>query len=159
MVSLNEYVMRTVIQRVHQAQVIVDGKVVGKIGRGLLVFLGIEKSDTGTDLTWLVDKIPGIRCFEDENGKMNKSLMDIEGDVMVISQFTLYGSLRKGTRPSFNKAADPKQAIPLYEAFVSRMETKTGRPVATGMFGAEMHIPADNDGPVTLILDTRNKDF
>ena len=107
----------------------------------------------------MADKIPRIRCFEDENGKMNRSLLDLGYEVMVISQFTLFGNLRKGTRPSFNNAADPQTAIPLYEGFVKRLESLVGRPVATGVFAAEMHIEAHNDGPVTLVLDTRNKDF
>ena len=151
--------MRAVIQRVHHAEVLVGGKVVGSIGEGLLVFLGIERTDTGTDMNWLVDKIPVIRCFEDGDGKMNRSLKDIQGGVLVISQFTLFGSLRKGTRPSFNRAAAPEQAIPMYEAFLRRMESILGYGVESGVFGAEMSIRADNDGLVTLVLDTRCKDF
>lgn len=151
--------MRAVIQRVSGAKVTVDGRVTGKTGPGLLVFLGIEKMDTTGDMEWLADKIPVVRCFEDEDGRMNKSLQDTGLEAMVISQFTLYGSLRKGTRPSFNRAAGPEQAIPLYEAFVDRLSKNTGKPVATGIFGAEMHIEAHNDGPVTLILDTRNREL
>jgi len=151
--------MRAVIQRVGTATVRVEGKKVGHIGPGLLVFLGIENSDTEKDLLWLAEKIPVIRCFEDADGRMNRSLMETGGEVMVISQFTLFGSLRKGTRPSFNRAADPGMAVPMYEEFLSRLQRLTGREPAAGVFGAEMHITADNDGPVTLVLDTRNKDF
>jgi D-tyrosyl-tRNA(Tyr) deacylase len=148
--------MRAVVQRVHYAEV--KDQVEGSIGMGLLVFLGIEKLDTEKDLEWLAAKIPLIRCFEDSEGKMNRSLLDIGGEAMVISQFTLYGSLRKGTRPSFNRAAEPETAIPMYEKFLLVLEQQLGRPVARGVFGAEMHIRADNDGPVTLVLDTRNRE-
>lgn len=151
--------MRAVIQRVNWAEVRVDGKVTGSIGKGLLVFLGIEKIDTGKDKTWLAEKIPLIRCFEDADGRMNRSLSDCAYEVMVISQFTLYGSLRKGTRPSFNRAAEPGHAVPLYEAFIGHLETLLDRPVATGIFGAEMQIEAHNDGPVTLVIDTHDRDF
>lgn len=151
--------MRAVVQRVSGAEVQVEGERVGKIGPGLLVFLGIEKTDTESDLDWLADKLPRIRCFEDGDGRMNRCLEDVGGAFMVISQFTLFGSLRKGTRPSFNRAAEPEQAIPLYEAFIQRLESITGQAVARGRFGAEMHIDAHNDGPVTLVIDTRNRDF
>jgi D-tyrosyl-tRNA(Tyr) deacylase len=151
--------MRAVLQRVKRSEVMVNGASVGKCGKGLLVFLGIERMDTNDDLEWLVDKLPRIRCFEDDAGKMNCSLSEIDGEVMVISQFTLYGSLRKGTRPSFNRAADPAQAVPLYEGFVERLTATLGKPVATGRFGAEMEITAVNDGPVTLVLDTKNREF
>ncbi|MEX0332577.1 MAG: D-aminoacyl-tRNA deacylase [Puniceicoccaceae bacterium] len=151
--------MRAVIQRVNWGEVRVANKVAGAIGKGLLVFLGIEKSDTEKDMLWLANKIPVIRCFEDDEGKMNRSLIDLDLELMVISQFTLFGSLRKGTRPSFNRAAEPAMAIPIYEQFVATLEQITGRPVATGIFGAEMLIQAHNDGPVTLVLDTHDKDF
>ncbi len=151
--------MRAVIQRVRHAKVMVKAKVVGEIEKGLLVFLGIESTDTQTDESWLAEKIPTIRCFEDENGKMNKSVRDIDGEIMVISQFTLFGSLRKGTRPSFNRAADPEMAIPMYESFIKKMESAMNRPIARGIFGAMMTIDAENDGPVTLIIDTRIKEF
>ena len=141
------------------ARVVADGVTTGTIGRGLLVFLGIEKLDTEEDLAWLAGKVPVIRCFEDEDGRMNRSLQELGLEVMVISQFTLYGSLRKGTRPSFNRAAGAELAVPLYEAFVRRLGELTGRPVAAGVFGAEMHIEAHNDGPVTLVLDSRNRDL
>ncbi|NDV63526.1 D-tyrosyl-tRNA(Tyr) deacylase [Puniceicoccales bacterium CK1056] len=151
--------MRAVLQRVKKSVVKVEGKSVGSIGKGLLVFLGIERIDTNSDLEWLVDKLPRVRCFEDDAGRMNRNLEETGGEVMVISQFTLFGSLRKGTRPSFNRAADPEQAIPLYEEFVERLSTTLGKPVATGIFGAEMEISAVNDGPVTLVIDTKNRDF
>lgn len=151
--------MRAVLQRVSESVVKADGKETGSIQRGLLVFLGIERSDTIQDLDWLVDKLPRVRCFEDESGRMNRNLLDCGGQIMVISQFTLFGSLKKGTRPSFNRAADPEQAIPLYEQFVEKLTRAIGRPVATGVFGAEMEITAVNDGPVTLIIDTRNREF
>ena len=151
--------MRAVIQRVNWVEVRVGDKVAGAIRKGLLVFLGIEKSDTDADMLWLAEKIPVIRCFEDDEGKMNRSLLDQDMEVMVISQFTLFGSLRKGTRPSFNRAAEPAMAIPIYENFVATLERIIGKPVATGIFGAEMLIEAHNDGPVTLVLDTHNKDF
>ena len=151
--------MRAVIQRVNWAEVRVADRVAGAISKGLLVFLGIEKSDTEADMLWLAEKVPVIRCFEDDEGKMNRSLLDQDLEVMVISQFTLFGSLRKGTRPSFNRAAEPAMAIPMYENFVATLERIIGKPVATGIFGAEMLIEAHNDGPVTLVLDTHNKDF
>jgi D-tyrosyl-tRNA(Tyr) deacylase len=151
--------MRTVIQRVERAIVRVKEKPVGTIGPGLLVFLGIEKMDTLEDVRWLSEKLPRIRCFEDDAGRMNRSLGDIDGEILLVSQFTLFGSLRKGTRPSFNRAADPDQAIPLYEAFLEKLQEAVGKPVATGVFGAEMKIEAHNDGPVTLVLDTKNKDL
>lgn len=151
--------MRAVIQRVTQAKVTVDGIVRGQIQQGLLIFLGIESADTDKDLVWLAEKIPSIRCFEDEAGKMNKSLRDVGGGMLVISQFTLFGSLRKGTRPSFNRAALPGQAIPMYERFIQLAGQALGRPVESGVFGAMMAIDAANDGPVTLVIDTKNKDF
>ena len=151
--------MRAVIQRVAQARVTVEGMVKGRISHGLLVFLGIESADTERDLAWLAEKIPSIRCFEDDAGKMNKSVRDVDGGILVISQFTLFGSLRKGTRPSFNKAALPDQAIPMYESFLQHSATALGKPVESGVFGAMMTIDAENDGPVTLIIDTKNKDF
>ena len=151
--------MRAVIQRVRKARVLADGTETGSIGPGLLVFLGIEKTDTPEDADWLAAKVPLIRCFEDADGRMNDSLLDRGHEVMVISQFTLYGSLRKGTRPSFNRAADPPVAIPLYEHFSQKLQSLVPKPVARGVFGAEMQIEAHNDGPVTLVLDTRNRDF
>ena len=151
--------MRAVVQRVLHAEVQVADRPVGRSGPGLLVFLGIEKRDTQKDVEWLADKLPRIRCFEDEEGRMNRCLNDIDGEFMVIGQFTLFGSLRKGTRPSFNRAADPEQAVPLYDYFVQQLRDRTGKPVSTGIFGASMKISALNDGPVTLLLDTKNKDL
>ena len=151
--------MRAVVQRVKSASVAVEGKPKDAIGPGLLVFLGITASHDQNALEWLVRKIPQIRCFEDEEGRMNRSVLDIKGSIMVISQFTLYGNLKKGTRPSFNRAAPPELAIPLYQEFVTKLESVLNAKVATGQFGAHMVIDAQNDGPVTLILDTDQKDF
>ena len=151
--------MRAVIQRVSRASVSVDGKECGAIGAGLLVFLGIGRDDDDKDSEWLINKIPQIRIFEDDEGKMNRSVREIDGEVMVISQFTLYGNLRKGSRPSFNRAALPDVAIPCYEAFVRDLSNALGKPVASGKFGEMMKIDACNDGPVTLILDTKEKRF
>ncbi len=149
--------MRAVLQRVSEASVEVEGKVIGAIGPGLLAFIGIARDDGPEDLRWLSQKIPSIRLFPDEKGLMNRSLLDTGGDLLVISQFTLYGNLRKGTRPSFNRAAPPEIAVPLYEAFVKEVSTHLGKPVPTGVFGKMMKIRALNDGPVTLLLDTKNK--
>lgn len=151
--------MRAVVQRVRRAEVTVDELIKARIGRGLLIFLGVEAEDTPEDLEWLVQKVPQIRCFDDEEGRMNRSLLDIAGEAMVISQFTLFGSLRKGSRPSFNRAAPPQHAEALYETFVARLNLQLANPAATGAFGQHMDILADNDGPVTLILDSRRKDI
>jgi len=149
--------MRAVLQRVSEASVEVEGKVIGSIGPGLLAFIGIERDDGPEDLRWLSQKIPAIRLFPDENDLMNRSLLETSGDLLVISQFTLYGNLRKGTRPSFNRAAPPEIAIPLYEEFIKQISENLGKPAATGAFGQMMIIHALNDGPVTLLLDTKNK--
>lgn len=149
--------MRAVLQRVSEASVRVEGEVVGTIGHGLLAFIGIERDDGPEDVRWLSQKIPAIRLFPDEDGLMNRSLLDTGGELLVISQFTLYGNLRKGTRPSFNRAAPPEIAEPLYEEFVQQASLQLGRPVATGAFGQIMKIHALNDGPVTLLLDTKDK--
>ncbi len=151
--------MRAVIQRVSEASVSIDGEIRGAIGLGLLVFLGIESEDGKDDLVWLSGKIPQIRLFPDEAGRMNRALTDIDGEILLISQFTLFGNLRKGARPSFNRAAPPEIAVPLYEEFVRAISTALGKPVVTGEFGAMMKIQALNDGPVTLFLDTKNKKF
>ncbi|MFP4541452.1 MAG: D-aminoacyl-tRNA deacylase [Opitutales bacterium] len=151
--------MRAVVQRVSRAEVVVEGRTVGRIGRGLLVFLGVGQGDSADDAAWLARKVPQIRIFEDAEGRMNRSVQEIGGEVMVISQFTLFGNLRKGTRPSFNRAAPPELAVPLYEQFTADLEGVLGRPVARGVFGAHMDIAAHNDGPVTLVLDTRDKEF
>jgi D-aminoacyl-tRNA deacylase len=151
--------MRAVIQRVSQARVSVADEVVGEIGPGLLVLLGIRNGDTADDGHWLADKIVSLRIFEDDAGKLNRSVAELPGDagkprVLVVSQFTLVASTRKGARPSFNDAAKPEVAIPLYEAFVQRVQAALNRPVATGRFGAMMAVNLVNDGPVTLIIDS-----
>lgn len=145
--------MRAVVTRVKEAQVTIDGAVAGGIGQGLLVLLGVHVSDTETELMKLVRKIPELRIFEDAAGKMNRSLGDVGGAILVVSQFTLYGNCKHGRRPEFLQAARPETAEPLYEAFVQHMRTK-GIHTETGRFGAEMQVSSINDGPVTLILDT-----
>jgi D-aminoacyl-tRNA deacylase len=145
--------MRAVVQRVRSSRVVVDGKVVGEIGRGLLVLLGIRTGDTIDQARWLADKVVGLRILEDEQGKMNVSVADAGGSVLVVSQFTLYGDCSKGRRPSFIDAARPEVAEPLYEAFANAIRME-GVPVATGQFGAMMQVELVNDGPVTVILDT-----
>jgi D-tyrosyl-tRNA(Tyr) deacylase len=147
--------MRAVIQRVKSAQVSVDGRVTGKIGSGLLVLLGVGKGDGESDLSFLTSKIPELRIFEDASGKFNLSLKEIGGEMLVVSQFTLYGDCRKGRRPSFTDAEDPTQAKNLYEQFVSKLKEQ-GIPVRTGEFQAKMEVHLINDGPVTLILDSKN---
>ena len=149
--------MKAVIQRVKQADVAIAGKVYNEIGQGLLVLLGIENADDTEDINWLVNKIAGLRVFDDEDGVMNRSVEDIGGDVMVISQFTLHASTKKGNRPSYIKAAKPEISIPLYEAFVKVMTERLGKTTKTGQFGAEMMVGLVNDGPVTIIIDTKNK--
>jgi D-tyrosyl-tRNA(Tyr) deacylase len=145
--------MRAVVQRVRSSRVVVDGKVVGEIGRGLLVLLGIRTGDTIDQARWLADKVAGLRILEDEQGKMNVSVADAGGSVLVVSQFTLYGDCSKGRRPSFIDAARPEVAEPLYEAFANAIRME-GVPVATGQFGAMMQVELVNDGPVTVILDS-----
>lgn len=147
--------MRAVIQRVSSARVTVAGEVTGEIGRGLLVLLGVAQGDAETDAQWLAEKIVALRVFEDDTAKMNRSVVDIAGGVLVVSQFTLCASTRKGTRPSFNDAAKPELAIPLYEAFNRFASAALGRPVATGRFAAMMDVALVNDGPVTLVIDSR----
>ncbi|HVS53344.1 MAG TPA: D-aminoacyl-tRNA deacylase [Opitutaceae bacterium] len=147
--------MRAVVQRVSSASVTVDGTTTGEIGAGLLVLLGVAREDTIDDVAWLAEKICALRIFEDESGRMNRSVADVAGGLLVVSQFTLLASTRKGTRPSFNDAAPPEIAQPLYEAFVARATAALGRPVATGKFGAMMKVALVNDGPVTLVVDSR----
>ena len=147
--------MRTVIQRVSSARVAIDGRIAGAIDRGLLVLLGIAAGDTAADGEWLAQKIAALRIFEDAGGKMNLSVREVAGGVLVVSQFTLIASTRKGARPSFNDAAKPDIAIPLYERFLAQMESALTRPVARGEFGAMMAVALVNDGPVTLVLDSR----
>ena len=150
--------MRTVIQRVSKADVSIDKKISGKINMGLLIFLGIEESDTQEDINWLVAKISRLRIFGDENDIMNLSVMDIKGEILVISQFTLHASTKKGNRPSYIKAAKPDLAIPMYNKFVQQLEMEIGKQVQTGEFGAMMEVRLVNDGPVTIIIDTKNKE-
>lgn len=150
--------MRAVLQRVTQASCTVDGKITGEIGSGFLVLLGIEDADTGSDLQWLAQKIASMRVFGDENGLMNKALADIDGDILLISQFTLFAATKKGNRPGFTRAAKPDKAIPMYEQMIGELENLTGKKIATGIFGANMKISLLNDGPVTIIMDTRDKD-
>jgi len=150
--------MRAVIQRVSTASVTIHGEMKSAISTGFMVLLGIETEDTKEDAEWLCSKIAQLRVFSDENGLMNKNLQDVDGEVLVVSQFTLHASYKKGNRPSFIKAARPEQAIPLYEYFVSTLTSLTGKPVATGTFGADMKVALVNDGPVTIIMDTKNKE-
>ena len=150
--------MRVVIQRVANASVTVEAKVVSEIQKGLLVFVGIEEADTQEDLDWLVTKITQLRIFNDENEVMNLSVQDIDGDVLVVSQFTLHAATKKGNRPSYIKAAKPDFAIPMYERFVKALESKLGKKVPTGIFGADMKVLLLNDGPVTIQIDSKNKE-
>lgn len=150
--------MRVVIQRVSEASVTIEGAVHGSIATGLCILLGIEADDAQDDLDWLCRKITNLRIFNDADGKMNHSLLDIAGDVLVISQFTLHASTKKGNRPSYIKAARPEQAIPLYEAFIASMETAIGKQVQTGQFGAMMDVALINHGPVTITIDTKQKE-
>ena len=150
--------MRAVIQRVTEATCVVEGKVTGRIGLGLMVLLGIEDADTQDDLEWLAGKIHGIRIFADESDLMNKALSDVDGGILLISQFTLYAATKKGNRPGFTKAARPDKAIPMYEAMIDRLSALLGKKVQTGIFGADMKVSLLNDGPVTIIIDTKNKE-
>ncbi len=150
--------MRTVIQRVDNASVKIDGSIYSEIGKGLLVLLGIEPDDTIGDIDWLSGKISRLRIFDDENGVMNLSVKDIDGEILVVSQFTLYASTKKGNRPSYIKSARPETAIPLYEKFIEKLTEEAGKQVKTGKFGAMMDISLINSGPVTIIIDTKNKE-
>lgn len=150
--------MRAVIQRVSSARVTVDREITGEIGVGLLVLLGIAQQDTDADAQWLAEKICALRIFEDAEGKMNRSVVDVGGGVLVVTQFTLFASTRKGTRPSFNDAGKPEIAIPLYEAFNRFATSALGRPVATGRFAAMMDVALVNAGPVTLVIDSKNRE-
>src|SRR5688500_10821031 len=150
--------MRAVIQRVTRAHVSVDEDTTGEIGRGLLVLLGVAPTDTEADAQWLAEKICALRVFEDDEGRMNRSVVEVGGGILVVSQFTLFASTRKGTRPSFNDAAKPEIAVPLYENFLRQMTMTLGRPIASGEFGAAMQVSLVNDGPVTLILDSQKKE-
>jgi D-tyrosyl-tRNA(Tyr) deacylase len=150
--------MKAVIQRVSQSSVKVNGKTLGQTSLGLLILLGIEEVDNKTDVEWLAKKVIGLRIFSDEHGKMNLNIEAARGELLVISQFTLHASTKKGTRPSFIKAARPEQAIPLYEGFIEECEKLIGKSVARGEFGADMQVELINDGPVTITIDTQNKE-
>jgi D-tyrosyl-tRNA(Tyr) deacylase len=151
--------MRALIQRVSSASVVVNNKTISQIGWGFLVLLGIEDSDSPDDIAWLSNKIVNLRIFNDAHGVMNRSLLETRGDAIVVSQFTLHATTKKGNRPSYIRAAKPNIAIPLYEAFVHQMETDLGKQIGTGIFGADMKVALVNDGPVTIIIDTKNKDL
>ena len=150
--------MKVVIQRVSQASVTIDSKIVADIQKGLLVLVGIEDADTQEDINWLCQKITNLRIFGDENDVMNLSVKDIEGDIIVVSQFTLHASTKKGNRPSYLKASKPEIAIPMYENFVKQIEKEHGKKVQTGIFGADMKVALLNDGPVTIIIDSKNRE-
>lgn len=150
--------MKAVIQRVSQASVTIDGHKVANIKSGLLILLGIVNDDHQDDITWLAKKIANLRIFNDEAGVMNTSLLDSDGEAIVVSQFTLHAATKKGNRPSYIQAAKPEVAIPLYQSFVNQLETNLGKPVQTGVFGADMKVELLNDGPVTIIIDTKNKE-
>ena len=150
--------MKAVIQRVSAASVTINNEKVADIGQGLLVLVGIEDADTQEDIDWLTAKIVQLRIFNDENEVMNKSVQDVNGDIIVVSQFTLHAATKKGNRPSYLKASKPPIAIPLYVAFVLSMEKSIGKKVQTGQFGADMKVSLVNDGPVTIIIDTKNKE-
>lgn len=150
--------MRAVIQRVSEASVSIDGDICGRIGKGLLVLLGVEDRDTEEDVVWLAEKTTGLRIFNDEEGKMNLSLLDLGGEILVVSQFTLHASTKKGKRPSFIRAASPDKAIPLYEAFLKKLEGIMQKAPQAGSFGADMQVSLINDGPVTIVIDTQAKE-
>jgi D-tyrosyl-tRNA(Tyr) deacylase len=149
--------MIAVLQRVSEASVSIDGAITGKIDQGLLILLGIEHQDDASDVTWLVKKIASMRIFSDSEGKMNLSCEDIEGGYLVISQFTLHASTKKGNRPSYINAARPEQAIPLYNSFLDGLKTETSKDIQSGEFGADMKVSLVNDGPVTIIIDSRDR--
>jgi D-aminoacyl-tRNA deacylase len=151
--------MRVVIQKVTEAKVTIEGRMISSVGKGLLVLLGIEDADTEEDIEWLSKKLVQLRIFNDENDIMNLSVTDVGGDIMVVSQFTLHASTKKGNRPSYIRASKPDIAIPMYEKFIRHTEEAVGRKVATGIFGAMMEVSLVNDGPVTIIIDSKQKDF
>jgi len=151
--------MRVVIQKVKEASVTVEGAVISSIGNGLLILVGIESEDTEEDISYLVRKIAQLRVFDDENGVMNLSVKDVNGDAIVVSQFTLHASTKKGNRPSYIRAARPEFSIPMYEKFIVQLEIELGKKVGTGKFGAMMDVALINDGPVTIIIDSKQKDF
>ena len=148
--------MRAVLQRVKEASVTIEGKMSGKIGKGILILVGIENADSVEDIPWLAGKISRLRIFPDDKGVMNLSVQDVNGSLLVVSQFTLHASIKKGNRPYYGNSADPDVAIPLYNAFLRELESLTGKKVETGDFGAMMEVSLINDGPVTIIMDTKN---
>lgn len=150
--------MRVVVQRVQQASVTIEGKITAQIGNGLLILLGIEHEDAHSDVDWLVRKLIQLRIFNDSEGVMNCSVHDVRGDLLVVSQFTLHGSTKKGNRPSYIRAAKHDHAIPLYESFIEQLKVLSGLTVANGVFGADMKVALINDGPVTLIIDSKNRE-
>ncbi len=150
--------MRAVIQRVIESSVTVDGQICGEIGRGLNILIGVEDIGDTDDIEWLCHKIVNLRIFDDANGVMNRSILDTGGDILVISQFTLFASTRKGNRPSYIKAAKPEVSVPVYEKFIEKLEIFLGKPVKKGIFGADMKVKILNDGPVTILIDTKNKE-
>ncbi len=150
--------MRIVIQRVSRASVTIDGNVKSAIGKGFLILLGVEESDTESDAEWLVKKVLGLRVFDDENGVMNLNISQVGGDMLVVSQFTLFASYKKGNRPSWLRAARHEISVPLYEYFCRRLQEETGKEIGTGEFGAMMDVELLNDGPVTICMDTKNKE-
>lgn len=150
--------MKAVIQRVSSASVTIHDQVVANIQKGLLVLVGFETADSKEDLDWMTSKIANLRIFDDENHVMNLSLKDIDGEIIIVSQFTLHAATKKGNRPSYLKAAKPEIAIPLYESFIQKMESELGKKIQTGQFGADMKVALLNDGPVTILIDTKNKE-
>lgn len=150
--------MKVVIQRVSEASVTIEGNIKSSIGLGYLVLAGFEEADTTEDLEWTAAKLVNLRVFNDEQGLMNLSVKDVNGDIIIVSQFTLHAMTKKGNRPSFIKAAKPDVAIPLYEQFIKRVETELGKPVGTGQFGADMKVALVNDGPVTIVIDSKNRE-
>ena len=150
--------MRVVIQRVTEAKVVIDGNVNGEIGQGFMILVGIEEADGAEDIAWLTKKIVNLRVFDDENGVMNRSIMDAGGDILLISQFTLHAMTAKGNRPSYIRAAKPDISIPLYEDFIKSLEEAMGKKIATGIFGADMKVSLTNNGPVTILIDSKNRE-
>jgi D-tyrosyl-tRNA(Tyr) deacylase len=150
--------MRAVLQRTAFASVKVDGNITGSIQKGILVLMGVEDADTTEDIEWLSSKIVNLRIFDDENGVMNLSVKDVDGDILLVSQFTLHASTKKGNRPSYIKASKPEFAIPMYEKMIAQLEKDLGKKIQTGIFGADMKVELLNDGPVTIVIDTKNKE-
>lgn len=150
--------MRVVIQRVTEANVKIEGNIAGQIGNGLMILVGIEEADSAEDIAWLTKKIVNLRIFDDENGVMNRSILDAGGDILLISQFTLHALTAKGNRPSYIKAAKPEISVPLYEAFIKSLQEAMGKKIETGVFGADMKVSLINDGPVTILIDSKRKE-